>query len=46
MATAKLDDDRKRDVRVEFGEAVNRTAPQLRRCLDTEVALGRGRGRH
>ena len=27
MATTDLDDDTKRDVRAEFGEAVNMTAP-------------------
>ena len=29
MATTELDDDAKRDVRAEFGEAVNMTAAQL-----------------
>ena len=33
MATADLDDDTKRDVRAEFGEAVNITAAQLKKWL-------------
>ena len=42
MATTELDDDAKRDVRAEFAEAVNMTAAQLRKWLDTRrVALGR-----
>ena len=36
MATTELDDDAKRDVRAEFGEAVNRTAAQLRTWLDSD----------
>jgi hypothetical protein len=41
MATG-LDDDAKRDVRKEFGEAVNMTAAQLRRWLDTEESRSVG----
>ena len=32
--TTDLDDDTKRDVRAEFGEAVNMTAAQLKKWLD------------
>ncbi len=36
IAAAGLDDDAKRDVRTEFAEAVNISAAQLRRWLDTD----------
>jgi Protein of unknown function (DUF3140) len=36
MVTGKLDDDAKRDVRTEFGEAVNMTASQLEKWLDLD----------
>ena len=42
MATAKLDDDAKRDVRKEFDEAVNMTAAQLRTWLDTDESRSAG----
>jgi uncharacterized protein DUF3140 len=42
MATAKLDDDAKRDVRTEFDEAVNMTAAQLRKWLDTDESRSVG----
>ena len=42
MATAKLDDDAKRDVRKEFDEAVNMTAGQLRKWLDTDESRSVG----
>ena len=42
MATSELDDDAKRDVRREFGEAVNMTAAQLRRWLDTDESQAVG----
>ena len=42
MATAKLDDDEKRGVRAEFGDAVNMTAAQLRRWLDTDESRSVG----
>jgi hypothetical protein len=42
MATTELDDDAKRDVRREFGDAVNMTAAQLRRWLDTEESRSVG----
>jgi hypothetical protein len=35
MATTDLDDDAKRDLRTEFGEAVNMSASALRKWLDT-----------
>jgi uncharacterized protein DUF3140 len=42
MATGKLDDDAKRDVRTEFGEAVNMTANQLEKWLDTDESRSVG----
>ena len=42
MATGQLDDDAKRDVRTEFGDAVNMTAAQLRRWLDTDESRAVG----
>ena len=42
MATGKLDDDAKRDVRSEFGEAVNMTANQLEKWLDTDESRSVG----
>jgi hypothetical protein len=42
MATAELDDDAKRDVRKEFGEAVNMSAAQLRRWLETDESRSVG----
>jgi hypothetical protein len=42
MATTDLDDDTKRDVRAEFGEAVNMTSAQLRRWLDTDESRSVG----
>jgi Protein of unknown function (DUF3140) len=42
MATTKLDDDAKRGVREEFGEAVNMTASQLERWLDTDESRSVG----
>ena len=42
MTTGKLDDDAKRDVRAEFGDAVNMTAAQLRRWLDTDESRAVG----
>ena len=39
---AKLDDDAKRDVRAEFGDAVNMTARQLRDWLDTDESRSAG----
>ena len=41
MAT-ELDDDEKRDVRKEFGDAVNMTAAQLRKWLDTDESRSVG----
>jgi hypothetical protein len=42
MATGTLDDDAKRDVRTEFGEAVNMTASQLEKWLDTDESRSVG----
>jgi hypothetical protein len=42
MATKELDDDAKRDVRAEFGEAVNMTTAQLTRWLDTDESKSVG----
>ena len=42
MATTELDDDAKRDVRAEFGEAVNMTAAQLRTWLDSDESRSVG----
>jgi hypothetical protein len=42
MATTKLDDDAKREVRDEFGEAVNMTAKQLEKWLDTDESRSVG----
>jgi hypothetical protein len=42
MATTELDDDAKRDVRKEFGEAVNMTAAQLRRWLGSDESRSVG----
>ena len=42
VATGELDDDEKRGVRAEFGDAVNMTAAQLRRWLDTDESLSVG----
>ena len=42
MATAELDDDTKREVRADFGDAVNMTAAQLRRWLDTDESRAVG----
>jgi hypothetical protein len=33
MAAKALDDDEKRDIRTQFGEAVNMSAAQLRKLL-------------
>ena len=42
MATTKLDDDAKRGVLTEFGEAVNMTAKQLSTWLDTDESKSVG----
>ena len=42
MAAQELDDDRKRDVRKEFGEAVNMTAAQLKTWLGSEESRSVG----
>ena len=42
MATAKLDDDAKREVRAEFDDAVNMTASQLKKWLDTDESRSVG----
>ena len=42
MATGKLDDDAKRDVRKEFGEAVNMSASALRTWLGTDESRSVG----
>ena len=42
MATKELDDDAKRDVRAEFGDAVNMTPTQLRRWLDSDESRSVG----
>ena len=42
MATGKLDDDAQRDVRKEFDEAVNMTASQLKRWLETDESRSVG----
>ena len=42
MAATELDDDAKRDTRTEFGEAVNMTAKQLERWLDTDESRSVG----
>ena len=42
MATAKIDDDAKREVRTEFGDAVNMTAAQLRTWLDSDESRSVG----
>ena len=40
--TAELDDDAKRDVRKDFGEAVTMSAAQLRKWLDTDESRSAG----
>jgi hypothetical protein len=42
MATTDLDDDAKRDVRKEFGEAVNMSASALQKWLDTDESRSVG----
>ena len=42
MGTTKLDDDAKREVRTEFGEAVNMTPAQLRKWLEADEARSVG----
>ncbi len=42
MTTTKLDDDAKREVREEFGEAVNMTGSQLTRWLETDESRSVG----
>ena len=42
MSATKLDDDTKREVREEFGEAVTMTAAQLRTWLDTDESRAVG----
>ena len=39
---ADLDDDQKRDVRMEFGEAVNMSASQLRTWLESDESRSVG----